>query len=333
MLEPPPLSEESIASRVAMEWGINVAGVEFLESHPDSYSWTCRVDAAGGGRFFLKLRNRAPDESRLVVACYLAEHGVPEVVAPLRTKQSRLSAPHDGHWLTLFPFVGGTLAGDSVMAEDQWISYGSVVRRVHETRLPDELMRQLRHEDFRPYWSETLAMARKRVDSGLADGDELEREMVVLWSRRENAVRRLEEAFEALSGEVSALRVPFVLCHADTHAWNVMVDADGRLRVIDWDDVMMAPKECDLIFVIGGLRRGLVRPEEEGWFLSGYGEMQIDRPVLAFYRHVRALSDIAIRLETVLLIPGLSPATKRDALDGFVRLFEPGAIVDLAAST
>jgi len=333
MLEPPPLSEESIASRVAMEWGIDVAGLEFLESHPDSYSWTCRVEAAGNSSFFLKLRNRAPDQSRLAVACYLAEHGVPEVVAALPTRESQLVAQHDGHWLTLFPFIEGTLAGDSVMVEDQWISYGSVVRRVHDARLPGELRRQLRHEDFRPYWGEILSRARKRMDAGLPDGDEIEREMAALWTSRESAIRRLEEAFEALSSEVSALGVPFVLCHADIHAWNIMVDRDRRLRVIDWDDVMIAPRECDLMMVVGGLRSGLVSPEQEEWFRSGYGETQVDRRVLAFYRHVRALSDIAARAETVILLPGLSPATKRDGLDGFVRLFEPGAIVDLAAST
>jgi spectinomycin phosphotransferase len=315
-----------------MDWGLDVAGVEFLASHADSYSWACRVVAAGGGSFFLKLRIRAPDQSRLAVACYLGEHGFPEVVAPLATKQSRLSAQHGGHWLTLFPFVEGTVAGDSGMGEHQWTSYGSVVRRVHDTRLPGELRSQLKQEDFRPYWSETLARARKRMESGLPEGDEVEQEMAELWGGRESAIRRLEEAFEALSREVSALGLPLVLCHADIHAWNIMMDGDGRLRVIDWDDAMMAPKECDLIFVVGGLRSGLVSPEQEGWFRSGYGEMQIDGRVLAFYRHVRALSDIAARAETVLLLPGLSPETKRDALDGFVRLFDPGAIVDLAAS-
>ncbi len=315
-----------------MDWGIDVAGVEFLASHPDSYSWACRVDEAGGDSFFLKLRIRAPDQSRLAVACYLAGHGVPEVVAALPTRQSQLSAQHGGHWLTLFPFIEGTLAGDSGMGERQWVSYGSVVRRVHETRLPGEMRRQLRHEDFRPYWSETLVRAQKRMAPGLPEGDEIEREMTALWTSRESAIRRLEEAFERLASEVRALSVPLVLCHADIHAWNVMVDGDRRLRVIDWDDAMMAPKECDLIFVVGGLRRGLVGPKQEGWFRSGYGEMQIDRRVLAFYRHVRALSDIAARVETVLLLPGLSPATKREALDGFVSLFDPGAIVDLAAS-
>lgn len=332
MLEPPPLSEESIASSAEIDWGIDVAGVEFLESHPDSYSWACRVDAVSGGRFFLKLRNRAPDQSRLAVACYLAEHGVPEVVAALPTGQSQLSAQHDGHWLTLFPFIEGTLAGDSEMGEREWASYGSVVRRIHETRLPAELRRQLRHEDFRPYWDEILVRAQKRVDAGLPDGDEIERQMAAFWTSRHGVIRGLKEAFETLASEVSALSVPLVLCHGDIHAWNVMIDGDCRLRVVDWDDAIMAPRECDLIFVVGGLRSGLVSAEQERWFRSGYGEMQIDGRILAFYRHVRALSDIAAYAETVLLLPGLSPATKRDALDGFVSLFHPGAIVDLAAS-
>jgi spectinomycin phosphotransferase len=44
-----------------------------------------------------------------------------------------------------------------------------------------------------------------------------------------------------------------VLCHADLHTWNVLVDGDGRLWLVDWDEAILAPRERDLMFLVGGI--------------------------------------------------------------------------------
>jgi len=120
-----------------------------------------------------------------------------------------------------------------------------------------------------------------------------------------------------------------VLCHADVHPNNVLVDTDDRLWVVDWDDTMLAPKECDLMMGVGGLGNYPAGPREAGWFLSGYGGTEVDPVALAYYRHGRALGDIYADGEQVLL-PGASEATKRDGLQRMEKLFAPGYIVSLA---
>ncbi|HIS69487.1 MAG TPA: aminoglycoside phosphotransferase family protein [Candidatus Gallacutalibacter stercoravium] len=40
--------------------------------------------------------------------------------------------------------------------------------------------------------------------------------------------------------------LPFVLCHTDIHGGNVMRDPKGKLYLIDWENVILAPKEADL---------------------------------------------------------------------------------------
>jgi len=52
--------------------------------------------------------------------------------------------------------------------------------------------------------------------------------------------------------------------------------------------------------------------------------------LLAYYRTAWAVQDIAAYGEQVLMMPTLGEETRRAAVDGFVDLFEPGNIVDLA---
>jgi spectinomycin phosphotransferase len=106
----------------------------------------------------------------------------------------------------------------------------------------------------------------------------------------------------------------------------------GWLWVADWDEAVLAPKERDLMFVVVGIRRGLVAPRETGCFFQGYGEASVDQRLLAYYRCAWAVQDIAAYAEQVLLSPGLGEESRRAALDGFKELFEPGHIVELATA-
>jgi hypothetical protein len=100
--------------------------------------------------------------------------------------------------------------------------------------------------------------------------------------------------------------------------------------IVDWDEAVLAPRERDLMFVVGGIGHGLVRPHDTERFLRGYGETGIDPRLLAHYRTAWAVQDIAAYGEEVLLTPSLGQETRPAALEGFMDLFEPGNIVDLA---
>ena len=99
------------------------------------------------------------------------------------------------------------------------------------------------------------------------------------------------------------LSLPLVLCHADLHTWNVMIDGDGELWLIDWDEVIRAPKERDLMFVVGGISTSLIQPHETEWFFEGYGETTVDPLALSYYRHAWAVQDIGSYGEASLLSP------------------------------
>jgi len=93
---------------------------------------------------------------------------------------------------------------------------------------------------------------------------------------------------------------------------------------------MLAPKERDLRFVIGGIGRDLVSPRETACVLQGYGDPAIDPVALVYCRYAWAAHDMGAYGEQVFFSPELGEASRRDPVEGFVDLFEPGNIVALA---
>ncbi len=100
---------------------------------------------------------------------------------------------------------------------------------------------------------------------------------------------------------------------------------------MDWDETILAPRERDLMFVIGGgLRRELVAPRQEELFFQGYGTTTADALAIAYYRYARAVSDLAYLGRQVFFRPDIGPAGKRTAVERFMLLFQPGSNVSQA---
>ena len=73
----------------------------------------------------------------------------------------------------------------------------------------------------------------------------------------------------------------------------MLIDENGFLFIVDWDDSIMAPKERDLMFIGGGVANVWNNPREEEFFYKGYGKTEINQALLAYYRHERIIEDVA----------------------------------------
>lgn len=119
------------------------------------------------------------------------------------------------------------------------------------------------------------------------------------WQRYGAAITRLCETVDELAAKATA--GPHVICHADIHPGNLIADGDGPLHVVDWDAPIMAPRERDLVFVLGqGFGEHPVNPRQEALLRQGYGPLQINEELLTFYRQERSLDDIAEFLSRIL---------------------------------
>lgn len=329
MLEPPDLADDLIIAAVRTGYDIPVTALSFLPIGCDSSAWAYRLETADGAAYFLKVRRGHASLSGLLVPRYLHDRGVTQVVAPIPTSAQALSVDLGEYTVIVYPFIDGATGTDRGLDERHWITYGAVLRQIHTTVVAPDLARRTKRETFTPVCSGGV----RRLDAHISArtfSDPIERELAAFWRGRATEIRTLADQAEILGRRLRATAPPLVLCHADIHTWNILIDTEDRLWIVDWDEAILAPKECDLMFVVGGLGRRLVGPREEVWFRAGYGDAAIDPLALAYYRHFRAVDEIGAFGEQVLLTPAVGEATKRDALQLMISLFDPGNIVALA---
>jgi spectinomycin phosphotransferase len=147
-------------------------------------------------------------------------------------------------------------------------------------------------------------------------------------------VSTLLEQADGLGRELRTRHAPSVVCHGDPHLGNVLIGPDERVWLIDWDDAVLAPRERDFMFVIGGvLAFAPVSPEEQSWFFDGYGAADIDPDRLAYYRCTRALEDLAYPAAQVVDVHRYVEPKRADALSIVRGVLSPTGLVSLALSS
>jgi spectinomycin phosphotransferase len=327
MREPPALGDDAIVGAVEASFGIRVAALAFLPVGNDAASWAYRVRAARGQAFFLKVRAGADRVPGAVVPWHLQRLGVPHVLAPLASGTGAPTVRVGGFALALYPMLEARTGAEGGLSPRQWRQLGAALRQIHAVRPPAELTRLVGREAFRPSRRELIADLEALLATA---GDPPARALARCWRARQSVIDRLVARADDLGRQLARQQFPQVLCHADLHTWNVLVDADEQLWIVDWDEAILAPRERDLMFVVGGIARGLVRPGDTDRFFQGYGRVEVAPRLLAYYRAAWAVADIAAYGEQVLMTPAAGEATRRAAVDDFKSLFAPGKIVDLA---
>ncbi len=335
MREPPDIPSEAILTSIRTSYGIPTTYLEFLPIGHDSSAWVYRSDASDGTAYFLKVRRGAVYEPGLVVPRYLHDHGPVCVTAPLPTTDGVLWTKLGKFALILYPFIEGRTGTDARLTEDQWVAFGAAVKQIHTTPLTPDILGALERESYAPKWDDILQEwdAVRRLDdhiSAASFADPIEHELAAFWRARSTEIRALVDRAEDLGKKLRMASLEPVLCHADLHTWNVLIDTEHRLWIVDWDEAILAPKERDLMFVVGGISRSLIGPREEELFFRGYGETAIDPLALAYYRYAWAVQDIGGYAQQVFSRPDLGAVTKRAAVEICMSLFEPGEIVELA---
>lgn len=329
MREPPDLPEATILDCLRTEYGLGRAALTFLPLGEDSSAWAYRVEPAGGEPLFLKLRRGPLNLPGLLAPFFLRGLGVGAAVAPLPNRAGAIWTPLAEYAAILYPFVTGRRGADGGLSDEQWVALGQLARRMHEAAIPDDLLALLCRERFTPDYLDLLrAVARRVTDDDLPD--DLARELGAAWRGHAAAIETLVARATVLGGRLRAAELPHVLCHADLHTWNVLAGYDGRLWVVDWDEVTFAPRERDLMFVVGGISAALVSPRAEALFFTGYGPAAVDGLALTYYRCAWAVQDIGEFAARVVLHPELGQPTRRAALEAWGTLFQPGEIVSIA---
>ncbi len=332
MFEPPAIAHEAIIAAVQENYGLRLAALTFLPIGHDPLAWVYRAEASDGTAYFLKLRRDTINLPALLVPHMLLAQGVEHVLAPLPTTAQTLWAEVADYALVLYPFIAGRNGMEQAPSTHQWVEFGATMRRVHELALAPELSQQLKRETWKPGWFDLLGQIDAEIDSRTS-ADVIEQEISDFLRSKRSEIDTLIRRTSALSQRMQQANLPLVVCHADAHPANLLIDNHERLWIVDWDEVMLAPKERDLMFILGGIFVGQVTPQQQALFFEGYGSTNIDPTALAYYRYAWAVQDIGSYAEQIFLTPDAGETTKQSAAHIFMSLFDANGIVAIAFAT
>lgn len=330
MLEKPHISDETLIAAVHDHYGIIVTHLTFLPIGYDAFAAVYRAAAQDGETYFLKLKQGALYEASVQLPRFLKDHGMNQIAAPLTTQEGREWTALEEYTLILYPFIEGEKGANSVWSDAQWIEFGTAVRQLHSMQLPEALASQIRRETFSAgaKWEAAAPGIRAALDQ--SDLDPAARDLAAFWRAHEAEIDLVMARAAELGERVRQQERPFVLCHADIHVGNVMLHPDGRVFIVDWDQPIFAPKERDLVFIIGATLGHLtVGPRESDLFLQGYENRDIDPIVMAYYRYDWIVQDLVEFGEQVLLRDD-SAAVKADATRILKTFFVAGSTIAAA---
>jgi spectinomycin phosphotransferase len=330
MLDPANLDKATIAKTLEVHYGVFATEIAFLPLGYDSASWVYHVRVRDKQSYFLKVRAaHGFNPASLAIPNYLREQGVPHILAPLKAIDQALWVSVGDFALSLYPFIEGKVAADVGISDRQWRTFGNLTRKIHSCHLPAELLHLVPRESFVPSRRHLIKELEAAATKATFDNPE-ERELAEFWCAQKGIIHEIVEHSDALADQLRHAPSALVLCHADMHTWNVLLDNDNQMWLIDWDEVILALKERDLMFAIGGIGGDGVGPHQTSWFLQGYGDHAIDPTALAYYRCAWAVQDIAAFGELVFFAPERSQNSRQDSMRGFMNLFRSGEIVDIA---
>ncbi len=332
MLTPPPISSASILACLRDDFGLEAVRVEFLPLGADLHTAVYRAETQDGRAWFVKLRSGDFEETSVRLPLYLAEKGVPHILAPLTTKSGLPWAGLDDYKVMLYPFIAGVDGYQAALSPAGWREFGASLRRIHDLRLPPALQSRIPCESYTSSAGATIRAYLQRIETEIYTDPTAARAAALLRKQRKAVLELLERAENGardLQSLACAARET-VLCHSDLHAGNLLIQPGGDFYIIDWDDPILALKERDLMF-IGGAQgfTGVSPAQEMEFFYRGYGKTQIDRQALTYYRCQRILEDIAIFCEQLLGSTEGGP-DREQALVWLGSNFAPGGTIEAA---
>ena len=303
MREQPGIPEEQLRACLQEHYNLYPVTLEFLPLGLDYNAGVYRVLSDQGPAYLLKVTSRPLYEPRCLVPRYLNDQGIASVVAPVPNRSGALWTKLVDWTVIVYPWISGD-SSFTGMTHEQWKEVGSIFQRIHQVMLPPVGFESLQKETFDPTeyarWVRTFEAQHLHARH---DGSEASRAIRADWVAHQSTIHTAVTSLETLAGLLQRRAGPYVICHADLHAANLLRDQAGHVFVIDWDEVMLAPKERDFIFV---------REPNATAFWEGYGQTEIDRVALTYYLWERIVQDLIACTQDVCFRDDLGEEARAD---------------------
>ncbi|TDW83247.1 phosphotransferase enzyme family protein [Kribbella sp. VKM Ac-2566] len=247
--EPSEIPRDLVAEILNEHWGFQAAEVTYAPVGFGSHHWI--ASDAGVPRWFVTADRVGSTGGPVIEAAMqttkeLADRGYEFVVSPLTDRSGRLVREVLPGWtLAVLPHLDGWSTEDGTWDDPvERAQIARILGRLHTASAPEALQRW----DFAIPARDTLFAD---LDRPWSAGPYAEPTRLRLVGALDH-VRGELARYDALVREIEASDEPWVVTHGEPHSANVLRTADGRMHLVDWVTVRLAPRERDLKAVLGG---------------------------------------------------------------------------------
>lgn len=330
MLEKPAINDDTLIRGLNDGYGKAIRSVSFLPIGADVDTAVYQAQESDNRSYFLKLRRGPSSEAAVVVPAFLAENGMKQVIPALRTQTGGLRCELGTWVMTLHPFVEGHDGYKQKMTPAQWAEFGAALKQFHTMNFPAQITQGIPREDFSARWHDEIRVFIARIEQETFV-DPIAAELAMFLASKKTEILKLIETLEESVQPLLRNAPEFVLCHADIHGWNLLIDdSTGNLYVVDWDTLIFAPKERDLMFIGAGLADSGYTPVQEiEMFFGEYGQTAIDQNTITYYRCARIIEDIVVYCRQIFLSEAAGE-DRRQAIEYVQSNFKPDGTIAMA---
>lgn len=311
---------------VAEDFGVRAVEIDEVTGGTDTSAVVWRLVDDTGAAWAAKWTSRQTRTGTRLVASMVAA-GLEGTPAPRATETGRRRSRRSGGKLALTRWSAGEDAATVGLDLEGWRAYGALLADVHAHVFPQPPRRQGARRGIRRrrrrYRAESRALdaaasvttdtfGNTTVDVAAPSDDPV----LDLWRAARPRIDLLLRGAE-LVPTTPADPVP---CHGDPHLGNVLVEADGALRLVDWDEAVVGPRELDLHLVEFSVLFHPASPEQLAAFRQGYGPTVVDERRMVRFACVRALEDLTSTMTSALASDG---PDRDEALRVFTGILAP----------
>ncbi|RKU14858.1 hypothetical protein C6503_14305 [Candidatus Poribacteria bacterium] len=241
-----------LLQNLSTAYALSLQSITFFPEGEDSYGYV--VASETGEKYFVKASTSVPN-SRLQVASLLRHQcNISGVVAPLETLEGTLSVPWQDFRVSLFPFIEGKSRWDlwkvgKDFTDTELSQTGALLATIHgytDTVASNNLAVATYDLPLRQELHIVLDAPRK-----ISPQNEYQKQLLEAITQHRSKILQTLERYDSLGRSASALQTPFVITHGDPTPGNLIIDAENRLYIIDWDGVGLGPPEKDLVSFTG----------------------------------------------------------------------------------
>jgi len=319
---------QDILKIIEKEYDISIINIEQLNLGVDINSTLYKVHSSDLKKYFIKIRSGEFYEASIEIPYWLSKYsGSKNIINPIETKDKRLYVKILDFTLAVFPYIDGKSGWDINLTNDQFIQFGEFMKKLHSCIFPKEYLKNIYTAKYNQEYKNNVKNYFQNIENQSKDNMVI-KELEI----NRNTIMDIINFMENTANEIIYEKQKICLCHGDIHAGNILIGSDN-IYIVDWDTIILAPKEKDLMFIGGGIGKKWNTESEIKYFYKGYGqETEINKTLLKYYRCERIIQDI-FYLYNEIISSKTDNKEKKLRLEIIKQKFEPKDVVEMALMT